>query len=240
MNRYFVYSGAVHFVLFAAFMLFMNVAVKPPQAVYTIDFLGASFQSASAPAKAEAAAAQSEVKAPETAKEEPKPAEPQTPVIDKKIYAGKTEISEKAKPKKQEKIVLDAPSVLTQKTADKKPAAAQPGAANANAQALAENAFGIKTDFPNFPYPWYITQVKNSLWTEWQKRKPANVLLIALVSFSINKQGAVKDIKISKKSGNDIYDFAASAAVSNAAPFPPLPEGFEKNELTVTVEFRDE
>ena len=105
------------------------------------------------------------------------------------------------------------------------------------------NAFGggnIQTDFANFPYPWYITQVRNSLWSEWEKRRPAGSTLGALVSFAIARDGKVRDLKVEKKSGDDTFDFAATSAVINAGPFAPLPMYYEKDELTVTVEFKQE
>ena len=105
------------------------------------------------------------------------------------------------------------------------------------------NAFGggnIQTDFANFPYPWYITQVRNALWIEWEKRRPAGSTLGTLVSFAIARDGKIGDLKIEKKSGDDTFDFAATSAVINAGPFAPLPMYYEKDELTVTVEFKQE
>ena len=98
----------------------------------------------------------------------------------------------------------------------------------------------IQTDFANFPYPWYITQVRNSLWIEWEKRRPAGSTLAALVTFAIARDGKVKDLKVERKSGDDTFDFAASSAVINAGPFAPLPMYYEKDELTVSVEFKQE
>ena len=98
----------------------------------------------------------------------------------------------------------------------------------------------IQTDFANFPYPWYITQVRNSLWIEWEKRRPAGTELSALVSFAIARDGKIKDLQVDRKSGDDTFDFAATSAVINAGPFPPLPMLYEKDELTVTLELKQE
>lgn len=221
MNRYFVYSGVLHAAFFAAGMFFFNaVKTPPPPAVYTIDFLGQSFQSVGG---AEAAAPQA-----------PQPSAQPAPAPAKKEYAAKAEITTKPKPKlaakkpAPKKITLSGPSVLSEP------------AAEAAASAPGQNALGINTDYSNFPYPYYIQQVRNSLWTEWQKRKPAGVMLSAFVTFTITKTGAAKDVKTAQKSGNDMYDYAAVAAITNAAPFAPLPDGFEKDILTVTVNFKDE
>ena len=98
----------------------------------------------------------------------------------------------------------------------------------------------ITTDFANFPYPWYITQVRNSLWVEWEKRRPAGHELSALVSFAIARDGKIKNLKVERSSHDDTFDFAATSAVVNAGPFAPLPMLFEKDELTISVEFKQE
>ena len=98
----------------------------------------------------------------------------------------------------------------------------------------------IQTDFATFPYPWYITQVRNSLWSEWEKRRPVGTVRGTMISFAIARDGKIKDLKVQKSSGDDSFDFAAKSAVINAGPFPPLPMLYEKDELTVTVEFKQE
>ena len=103
-----------------------------------------------------------------------------------------------------------------------------------------KDKLGWEVVFANFPYPWYITRVRNSLWIEWEKRRPAGNVLSAMVSFAIARDGKIKDLKIERKSGDDTFDFAASSAVINAGPFAPLPMYYEKDELTVTVEFKQE
>ena len=121
---------------------------------------------------------------------------------------------------------------------------AQEGGQSAeSSEAAKEGQFAggnIQTDFANFPYPWYITQVRNSLWIEWEKRRPAGNTLSALVSFAIARDGKIKNLQVERKSGDDTFDFAASSAVINAGPFAPLPMYYEKDELTVSVEFKQE
>ena len=65
-------------------------------------------------------------------------------------------------------------------------------------------------------------------------------MLSALVSFSIARDGKIKNVTVQRSSGDDTYDFAASSAVINAGPFAPLPMYYEKDELTVAVEFKQE
>ncbi|WP_428897419.1 protein TonB [Parelusimicrobium proximum] len=242
MNRYLVWSVILHAVLAGGFIYSSThaAAEKKKNAAYTIDFLGASFQSVGSP-DAPAGGEQP----PEPEKKDPEPASPPAPPppdpAARKEYAGKEEISVKAKkdpPKKTappKRVVLDAPSILT----DEPKKGSGTGTAGTGSAAGEKGAAGLKTDFSNFPYPWYITQVRNSLWTQWEKRRPGRTDVKALVSFAIQKDGSIKNAKIAESSKDEAYDYAALSSVTNAAPFPALPKDFDKSELTVSVEYRD-
>ena len=82
--------------------------------------------------------------------------------------------------------------------------------------------------------------MRNSLWSEWEKRRPVGVSLSAIITFAIARDGKIKDLTLEKSSGDDSYDFAAKSAVINAGPFEPLPMLYEKDELTVTLELKPE
>lgn len=236
LNKYTAISGGLH-VLAALFLLLaLAPSAKKASATYTIDFIGSgkviatTGQEAAAPKAPKAA-----VQAPAPAKEAEVKKEAEKP--SKKAYAAKEEISTKKQPKKAaskpapKAEPLGAPSVL-----DDEPAKGE-GTSSKEGEFEGGN---IQTDFANFPYPWYITQVRNSLWIEWEKRRPAGSTLSALVTFAIARDGKVKDLKVERKSGDDTFDFAASSAVINAGPFAPLPMYYEKDELTVSVEFKQE
>jgi protein TonB len=99
---------------------------------------------------------------------------------------------------------------------------------------------GISADFPDFPYPWYITQVRVSLWNEWSSRMPRSGDISAGIVFTIKRDGTIKKTKVENKSGNKLFDFAAISSVEQATPFPPLPKGYTKKDLVVHVEFKIE
>lgn len=235
MNRYLALSGGLHVLAALFLILLLAPSAKKASATYTIDFIGTgkviatTGQEAASPVPA----------APKAAVQAPAPAQEAVakPKTDKKAYASKSEITTKKQTKKaQPKAApLAAPSVLS----DEADAKAEAGGGSASKEG--EFAGGnIQTDFANFPYPWYITQVRNSLWIEWEKRRPAGTELSALVSFAIARDGKIKDLQVDRKSGDDTFDFAATSAVINAGPFAPLPMYYEKDELTVSVEFRQE
>lgn len=238
MNRYFISSCMLHAVAAFGFLWVAGAAVQETKATYTIDFIGSGKVIAMQQAATKAAAPAPETKKVETPLPEEKPVEKSEPAAkpDKKAYDSKTEISAQKQPKKKETpkaAPLAAPSIL-----DENPTAEET-ASNTSGEGEFEGG-NIQTDFATFPYPWYITQVRNSLWSEWEKRRPVGTVLRAMVSFAIARDGKIKDLKAVKSSGDDSFDFAAKSAVINAGPFPPLPMLYEKDELTVTVEFKQE
>ncbi|MFA6318353.1 MAG: TonB family protein [Elusimicrobiota bacterium] len=93
---------------------------------------------------------------------------------------------------------------------------------------------GVVTDLPNFPYPWYISQVRSRLWSQWSSRMPSETGLTVVV-FTIMPDGSLVDIRTEESSGDPTFDLAAMAAARDAGPFPPLPSGFEEPFLKVHV-----
>ena len=153
----------------------------------------------------------------------------------KKAAPKKEEAQAKAEPEK--KVTLSKPSILGEvESTNIDPSSLHNLSAGADGVPKA-----VRASFTNFPYPWYITQVRNSLWEQWQKHMPKKSAgLSTLVSFNIDRYGAVYSVQIEKSSGNDSYDYAATSAAEESAPYPPLPKDFPKNLLTVTVEFKNE
>lgn len=228
MNRYFVLSCILHLTLALAAVWAVGATQKTPEATYTIDFIG-SGKVMSMQASGKTAQPAGEIQKP-TPKTEPAP---QTQKPAPKAYDSKAEISTKKQPQKKPTPApqpLEGPSVLDDEE-------------DTTGTSSPEGEFeggNIQTDFATFPYPWYITQVRNSLWSEWEKRRPAGNTLTSMISFAIARDGKIKNLKLVKSSGDDSFDFSAKSAVINAGPFPPLPMLYEKDELTVTVEFKQE
>lgn len=110
----------------------------------------------------------------------------------------------------------------------------------ASTQAKEETSYsnGINTD-SDFPYPWYITQIREALWESWIKRMPTSNTLRCTVKFKILRNGKITNVEIEKSSGNRLFDYAALSSVENVEKFPPLPDDFFENNLTVHVEFKN-
>lgn len=113
------------------------------------------------------------------------------------------------------------------------------GAAPGAAAGMPGSAAGIATDMPNFPYPWYISQVRQMLWAAWQKRMPAESGE-GVVVFSIMRNGAFTDLRMESSSGDASFDEAALDAVQAAAPFPALPSDFGESFLKIHLTLKSE
>lgn len=59
-----------------------------------------------------------------------------------------------------------------------------------------------------------------------------------IVTFDIMRDGSVRNVQIAQRSGNGTLDVSAQRAVMDAAPFPPLPPGYDRNEANVELRFQ--
>ncbi|MFH1619490.1 MAG: TonB family protein [bacterium] len=213
MRQYLLYSGSVHTLAFAAFFFLARPGrVAPPSSTYTIDFIGRSGIT--------------------TVGEKSSPAAPE-PQGKEKSYKSEEMTVSASKKKRYEP--LPAPSIL-KGLAKAVPAKTQ-GTGETDLSRKSAST-GVSADFPDFPYPWYVSQVRNSLWNEWSSRMPRGSFMACVVAFSIKRDGNIARIMVEKSSGNKLFDFAAMSASDSAAPFPPLPADFAESQLTVHVEFR--
>ncbi|MDR0734295.1 MAG: TonB family protein [Elusimicrobiota bacterium] len=231
----------------------MKPAVNKEPAVYTIDFIGMSSkpmrygapEEGGSSARQQPAAAKPADEGIKTAAPPPAKKEPAKPAYNSKEQIAKNAKKntkkntpakkEPAKPAKEEKIVLSKPSIL----GDIDSSNIDPSSLHSLSSGDGGNN-AVRASFTNFPYPWYITQVRDALGREWYKRMPKKTGLSALVSFTIDRHGAIYGVQIEQSSGNESYDYAAMSAAGNSAPYPPLPAGFGRDILTVTVEFKNE
>lgn len=213
MRSYLIYSSSAHFLLLALFFLLArNSFTMKKQDAYFIDFIGAAgvvtMEKAGAAPGAESPKADPAKKAAKTSRE---------PKDDSFFPNDNSELVPK-------------PSVLggASKLFDQEPAGKGGG----------ENGAPALADFSNFPYPWYITQVREALWNAWTAKMPSSGALRCTVKFGIQRNGSVKGVGVERSSGNRLFDYAAETSVENAAPFPPLPDDFFEDDLTVHVEFK--
>lgn len=90
----------------------------------------------------------------------------------------------------------------------------------------------------------YLTNVLHSVKKTWYSRMPKEALLPQLepgcvvISFSVLKDGGVRDISYEYVSGNPAMDRAAYDGINEASPFSPLPEKFAGTEIKLRFRFK--
>ena len=92
----------------------------------------------------------------------------------------------------------------------------------------------------NFPYAWYVKILHDKITERWDPyalpgQQP-------LITFEIGRNGTVDPgkIRVAQSSGNRNYDRVAVRAIAEAGPFPPLPDEFKDQLVTVNIQFRFE
>lgn len=92
---------------------------------------------------------------------------------------------------------------------------------------------GIEGDFP---YTIYIDRMRVLISQRFLRPQAGD--LTTTVSFTINRDGSIRDAKNEIPSGNGTFDRAALRAVLEASPLPPLPFGYNGTYLGVHLTFR--
>jgi protein TonB len=60
---------------------------------------------------------------------------------------------------------------------------------------------------------------------------------VAIVTFTIRRDGSVTGLRLAQSSGNYALDTSAQRAILEAAPLPPLPPQFERDSAAVEFWF---
>ncbi|MDR2436858.1 MAG: TonB family protein [Endomicrobium sp.] len=92
-------------------------------------------------------------------------------------------------------------------------------------------------DTNNFKYPYYISQVRRKIATQWRWAESCGNLRV-LIYFKINRDGSVSNISVKESSGNEDYNRNALDTIRRVSPFAELPEGYEGDSLGVFFEFK--
>jgi periplasmic protein TonB len=85
----------------------------------------------------------------------------------------------------------------------------------------------------------YADLVVQRVTQKWQTAGLAGLHLpMAVITFDISRDGAVKNAQISQRSGNSTLDYSALRAVMDAGPFPPLPPQYSGGSTNVELRFQ--
>jgi protein TonB len=115
------------------------------------------------------------------------------------------------------------------------PVAPPPPPPRGQAAGSPEGSGAITLNVSDFPYALYVHQLAAKIQEKWDGRAlPGRQ---PQVVFEIGRDGQLRRLVVGKSSGNRAYDQVALRAVTEAQPFPPLPEEFPKPTLTVGLSF---
>lgn len=226
LTPYLRYSAAVHAGLLAALFLVPFSSRTGPEQVYRIDFVGPSAgivnrDPEATPSPADAAATQGAKRLePMSRPDEFAKRRRSAPLPRPSLLGAAPDQEEKVKP---------AAAAAPDGAAPCAPSSAQAGQGSGEA--------AVSADMPDFPYPWYIAELRTALWSLWSARMPWGGGE-AMIEFSILRSGEVVDLRAESSSGDGNFDRLALQTARDASPFPPLPKGFPADFLKVHVKFR--
>jgi periplasmic protein TonB len=91
-------------------------------------------------------------------------------------------------------------------------------------------------------YAWYVEAVKRAISQNWMQNTIDPAVRAArkaktTVTFTINRDGTVKNIRISESSGNRSLDDSAQRALLSIDHFPNLPSDYSHNSVDVIFDF---
>jgi protein TonB len=81
----------------------------------------------------------------------------------------------------------------------------------------------------------YANIIRDNIARSWKPVKTAGAPAV-VVTFTIQRDGSVKNVKVSRSSGIETLDFSAQRAVLDAQ-LPALPAGFPRNQADVEMKF---
>jgi TonB family protein len=98
----------------------------------------------------------------------------------------------------------------------------------------------ISLDTDDKRYVTYAQAIKERIAGQWKypqeaRKKKLEGRLVAL--FSLNREGALTRMEITRSSGHEVLDREAERAVQSAAPFPPFPSTVTVSRLNINVSF---
>jgi len=98
----------------------------------------------------------------------------------------------------------------------------------------------ISLDTADKRYVTYAQAVKERIAGQWKypqeaRKKKLEGRLVAL--FSLNREGALTRMEITRSSGHEVLDREAERAVRSAVPFPPFPTTVTVSRLNINVSF---
>lgn len=98
----------------------------------------------------------------------------------------------------------------------------------------AGNPFGDRFGY----YVELLRQRVASAWNTGQVDPRLQSAPPVIVTFDIQRDGSIRDLRFFQRSGHPTLDYSAQRAILDASPFPPLPAGFERNVARIEFWFQ--
>lgn len=93
----------------------------------------------------------------------------------------------------------------------------------------------VGVEDPDFTYGYYIDGMVTHIGQYWTRPNIAQRLEEAQVYYRILPDGRITDLRLIQSSGSTTFDEAAMRAIQAAVPLPPLPRGYKKDYLGITL-----
>jgi TonB family protein len=91
-------------------------------------------------------------------------------------------------------------------------------------------------------YPFYVEAIRHRIVQNWSQSNidpaaRASHTIHATAAFTINREGAVQEIRIVESSHNASFDNSGLRALFASNPMPPLPADYKGSHVSVTFHF---
>jgi protein TonB len=92
-----------------------------------------------------------------------------------------------------------------------------------------------------YRFGWYRDLLEQRVAQKWHTDEVDPRLQTAppvIITFEIQRNGSIGDVRILQGSGNRALDYSAQRAIYEAAPFPALPQGYERSSANIEFWFQ--
>ena len=94
----------------------------------------------------------------------------------------------------------------------------------------------VGVEDPNFTYGYYLDRVVAAISGNWVRPPIGN--LEAKFHFRIQRDGTIAELRLVDSSSSHEFDQAAMRAVQASSPLPPLPKGYNQDDLGINLTVR--
>ncbi len=224
------YSILVHVLVLALAIFYGNAVqrqvIKPPRSI--------KVRMVQLPTQARPV--QQEEAPPQPVESTPPPVQEKAPELPPKALPEKKEqpkpkpVEKKPEPPREEPPVQEQPDPAPADLPDDDPATAETPLVSGPAVA------GTDVDFP---FAWYLARVQGQVARNWKPKQlgfRSRSVVSCLVHFTINKNGTVSQVTLTRPSGVGVFDREALRVVQGLRALP-LPSGFSASSLGISMEF---